>query len=272
MTLIGLKDLLSSKFLDLVIIKAVLVLNYVSHKIDKSMSEIQQLFFNFLMNPKSNKETKNIKTKKAEFKSIILLLFLSSIIVGLLSINLLRLIDPSIYEKLEINTSNNLTKNPLLYTILFTLLISPIFENLASFLWLDMKKRNLLISFFILTTILIIKGIQIQSGFYLALFPLVIFIIFYFLTQEQINKLASNYYGVLFYTNTFVFAVIHYFNFFKILPLSYFWLIPIKTLPQFTAGLFFGFTRLRLGFFWSIVLHVIINSPPFLIMLFKNIL
>lgn len=236
------------------------------------MGEIQQLFFNFLINPTPNQETKNIKTKKTEFKYIVFLLFLSSIIVGLLSIKIVRFIDPTIYEKLKINSSNNLTKNPIFYTILFTLFISPIFENLASFLWLNMKKRNLLISFFVLTIMLIIKGIQIQSGYYLALFPLIIFILFYFSTQEQINKFGINYYGIFFYANTFVFAILHYFKFFKILPIDYFWLIPIETLPQFTAGLFFGFTRLRLGFFWSVLLHFIINAPPFILMLFKNIL
>lgn len=69
----------------------------------------------------------------------------------------------------------------------------------------------------------------------------------------------DRYYSMFFYLNAAAFALIHMTNFQAIdVPL---WVIPFIVLPQFIAGLYFGYIRVKNGgLFWSIALHALHNG------------
>lgn len=62
---------------------------------------------------------------------------------------------------------------------------------------------------------------------------------------------------IVYYLSAVLFASVHLSNFESGFPL---WLSPLLVLPQFFAGLVLGYTRVRLGLFWSITLHALHNG------------
>lgn len=69
----------------------------------------------------------------------------------------------------------------------------------------------------------------------------------------------DRFYALFFYLNAAAFALIHMTNFQAIdVP---FWVIPLIVLPQFIAGLYFGYIRVKNGgFFWAVALHALHNA------------
>lgn len=76
---------------------------------------------------------------------------------------------------------------------------------------------------------------------------------------ELVKVKWDRYYSFFFYLNAAAFALIHMTNFQAIdVPL---WVIPLIVLPQFIAGLYFGYIRVKNGgLFWSIAMHALHNG------------
>ena len=75
-----------------------------------------------------------------------------------------------------------------------------------------------------------------------------------------------------FYTSVILFGGLHISNF-EALD-GQFWAIPLLVSPQLSAGVFLGYTRTKLGLFWSILLHAahnLILVGPVLIFLILDI-
>lgn len=70
------------------------------------------------------------------------------------------------------------------------------------------------------------------------------------------------YFNIVFYTTIILFGAIHLSNFERYM--SYLWLAPIIVAPQLVAGTFLGYTRVKLGLFYSILLHALHNAVIFL--------
>jgi membrane protease YdiL (CAAX protease family) len=72
-----------------------------------------------------------------------------------------------------------------------------------------------------------------------------------------------------YYTSAILFGLVHLTNFEAFT--SYYWLTPILVAPQVVAGFFLGYTRVKLGLGWSILLHAchngILIAPPLLLKL-----
>ncbi len=83
------------------------------------------------------------------------------------------------------------------------------------------------------------------------------------ISQKEAAQLVKvkwdRYYGLFFYLNAAAFALVHMTNFQSIdVPL---WVIPLIVLPQFIAGLYFGYIRVKNGgLFWSIAMHALHNG------------
>lgn len=75
------------------------------------------------------------------------------------------------------------------------------------------------------------------------------------LLREKWNQ----YYGLIFYLTTFLFALIHLTNFDPdAIPI---WLTPVMIAPQFVTGFFLGYIRMRNGnVLWAIALHALHNA------------
>ncbi|MFD0799486.1 CPBP family intramembrane glutamic endopeptidase [Maribacter chungangensis] len=75
-----------------------------------------------------------------------------------------------------------------------------------------------------------------------------------------------------YYVSILLFGVIHISNYSTIE--GQYWAIPILVSPQLSAGVFLGYIRIKLGLFWSILLHAAHNlvlTAPLLVYLFLEI-
>lgn len=95
-----------------------------------------------------------------------------------------------------------------------------------------------------------------------ALAVAVVLIVFFFGFNKRIhNKLEKTWqyrFGWVFYGFTFLFAIVHITNY------EVTWLtvalFPLLLAPQFFAGFFIGYTRLRSGFAWGAAFHMLHNG------------
>lgn len=77
----------------------------------------------------------------------------------------------------------------------------------------------------------------------------------------------KNYFRYIFYLSAILFALVHLLNFDFEEPII--WLAPLIVMPQFIAGIFMGFIRIKMGLIWSVLLHATFNGlllSPFIIM------
>ena len=132
--------------------------------------------------------------------------------------------------------------------------ISTLFGNIAasllySFLWWPTTS----LSFFLITIFYILA---ISSFFYILLN----------LSPKWLKSLKIYWErkpNIIFYTSAILFAILHIMNLdLKTSDLIY---LPLILLPFLVLGISFGYLRIRLGFIYSIALHVIINGIAIII-------
>lgn len=70
---------------------------------------------------------------------------------------------------------------------------------------------------------------------------------------EWLEVRWRKYLGLIFYLTALIFALYHITNYHPSSRQLAF--APLIVLPQFSAGLFFGFTRVRYGLPWSMLMH-----------------
>tara|TARA_R110000868_G_scaffold4211_13_gene26665 strand:+ start:69703 stop:70260 length:558 start_codon:yes stop_codon:yes gene_type:complete len=68
----------------------------------------------------------------------------------------------------------------------------------------------------------------------------------------------SRFFKYLFYLSALLFGAVHLSNFESFT--GFLWLAPVLVAPQVFAGFFLGFTRVKLGLGWSILLHASHNG------------
>ncbi len=76
--------------------------------------------------------------------------------------------------------------------------------------------------------------------------------------SERWTLLFSGNFRIVFYSLTFIFALMHLTNFRYSHSLLLF--APIVVLPQLIVGLFMGFLRVKHGFIWGFFLHALHNT------------
>lgn len=76
--------------------------------------------------------------------------------------------------------------------------------------------------------------------------------------SERLRQVWQRHFGVVFYTFSLLFALMHLANFENLdVPLA---LMPLLVVPQFIGGLFWGYIRLRYSLTWAILGHGLFNA------------
>jgi hypothetical protein len=93
-------------------------------------------------------------------------------------------------------------------------------------------------------------------------FALVTSGILYNLKTIIYTSFINKYYGIYFYTITVVFGLLHIRNFISLVPENLIIIAPIFVVHQMIIGFFLGYIRLKQGFVWSVLLHILFNLLP----------
>jgi hypothetical protein len=218
-------------------------------------------FLRFLNAPTANDEKINIHKKLIGFVGLfftsVLLVYGSTFVLQLFISQPVSEISDLSFEKL----------------VLFALLLAPLFEELVFRLSLIYSKLNLSISLSlaiasIITSVLDIRLLTLFGGvtFFFAFCSL--YIVLNNLTdfQLKIESFWEKHFILVFYILSFLFGIFHMANYqlnsFSALTLAF-----VFSVPQIIGALFLGFVRIRLGFIWAVVMHVLFNAVPFGLML-----
>lgn len=151
------------------------------------------------------------------------------------------------------------------------ILVIPFLEELGFRLWLAPNPFFFFISFSLVTVqfapapfadLLIASGLKeaapaAKIGFYLALGAVIT--LFFWLRDRQGHRYADffrRHVAVYYYISALVFGFVHLTNYSS---LSAWWYAPILILPQLIAGFVFGYTRIRLGFWYAVLAHTLAN-------------
>lgn len=163
--------------------------------------------------------------------------------------------------------NNKLLKYSIWENVFYILLLGPILEEFISRLYLDLKKRSIILTLLcILAITLKMTNLNFDFKFYFLISIIVIFALFTLnIKQDSIIFFGKKYYIFIFYFSCLTFSFLHFSNYTKVLSDNYNWLLPLLVLPQFVMGIFFGYIRIKLGFSWSIFLHICMNIPAVLI-------
>ena len=143
--------------------------------------------------------------------------------------------------------------------------IAPFIEELTYRFFLRRNMISILISLFFIIYFAI--SILNDTSFYnfelsillpkitMAAIPVLILYFFFKSFLIWLNKINYKY---IFWVSCISFALAHLMNF---SPLSFYekMFFPILVIPQFVYGVIFGFMRVKYGFLWGLLLHMLIN-------------
>jgi membrane protease YdiL (CAAX protease family) len=160
-------------------------------------------------------------------------------------------------------------------TILTMAIMGPIMEEIVFRLWLSFKKIHVTISL-VVTFWIIITKLQSKSLYVFILdltflknllAAIVLGILMNLFFNSRIVQLKLNR-SFLYWISSVGFGLIHIFNFLP-LEITICWVYPLLILPQIILGLILGFSRIKYGFFFSLLLHGLINLPASIYYFYK---
>jgi len=152
--------------------------------------------------------------------------------------------------------------------IVFAVLVGPLLEEIAFRLAMRFRLRTVLIgvtAFVIYMTQAASQlfGPENSQGLLIlgigATVALLGFVLLCVKRQNAVKAWWTNHFPWVFYIFSIAFALIHIFNF-EEFPLKVILLTPIITLPQLILGLGMGYLRMRFGFWYGYLFHVLNNA------------
>lgn len=214
-----------------------------------------QTFLTYLKSPRY------IKTEHIEF-SYFFKFFIQAFVI-LLFVSIL----PAVLN-LIVDIPVNKIETSGFFIIIGIIVLAPIIEEVFFRLWLKPLYINYLLLLFILVCVVVLSFLKKQflvtgiTGF------LIIALTFLLAGKKikAIQRFVLKYFKYLFFLSALMFGLVHLFNIehFSIVALV---VSPVLILPQFVAGLFLGFIRMKFGIFYSILFHSLINIFPALMIL-----
>ncbi len=148
-------------------------------------------------------------------------------------------------------------------SIFFTVLFSPVFEEIIFRSLLKFKKINIIL--FIVTNLLLWFVAFFRSKMSSPVFFMLPILVFGLLSlllwfgRDKIEQYISSNFKYFFYGTALIFGLVHASNFtgniYLILAFS-----PILGGPQIVLGLILGYIRMKNGLVYSVLFHVLINS------------
>lgn len=237
------------------------------------MKVIFKDFFQFIRKPNTNKIDFG---KKAILKKIglTLLLIPISIFIGLaLKFGILFIlqmigITPPDNVSTGVATARNIFSPLMLFFQI--VILGPIIEEIS--FRLPLKFNKLFIPFSVFVFYLMIKLLN-KKDFYLGEYTLdyillqvaisiMLFIVLFALLRIKNiryfieEKIYKKHFGIFFYALAFFFAFLHY----KADSFSLVFVTPI-IISQFISGVFLGYVRMKLGFRYGVLMHMLNNLP-----------
>lgn len=224
---------------------------------------IIQCFFIFVKHPKQNLESSISNKEKI---SVAITLFIVKFAFSILVASLIGYF----YEPQNLTDTTMSSKfTPLLYLAVGGIIL-PLFEETMFHLSLVFKPLFLAITvasfgYYSSTKFIFASRLsQVDNTFsYRIAIGLLLGLIIYLILRNKtiVNKLKTFWFtrfNIIYYLSAITFAWLHLFNF----ELNYvnILLTPILTLPQFFSGLISGYLRVKIGFIYPLVLHILTNS------------
>lgn len=227
-----------------------------------------------LINFSINKNV-HLKDKIKFLIKCLFLLYLFSFLSHFLS-NLIQefFFNLNVNELLLKQQNKDAFKDSIFFNVFYLLVLGPLIEELIFRLPLNFKKRSLFLSillicfFFIGANYKILSIYNIQTWIKITSILLVLFI-FKYIRQEKIDEFKLKFEGFVFYLFAISFGLLHITNFYHILPEKIKLFSFLFVLPQIFLGIFIGYVRLKNGFGWGLIMHLIFNLPTILIYLFN---
>jgi hypothetical protein len=139
-----------------------------------------------------------------------------------------------------------LQQHPIWKIALLAIVIVPLVEELAFRLYLRFKNNNLVHAIILISSV---TGKHNKAR-----------------TEKLLLNVWSNHFGSVFYGSAIIFALVHCRNYDYHLILLL--LTPLVILPQFVAGLFLGYLRIRYSLAVSYMMHAIHNAVLLLLTLY----
>ena len=226
-----------------------------------STNELLKDFFSFLRKPHTNGLALTTPQRFIATFRLWCCLFLFIIFGGVL---IDSLIEVPVHDRFE----EVMNQIGVVGFIFFAVLIGPLLEEIAFRLALRFRLRTVLIG----VTAFVIYMAQAASYLFdaensqaslllgsVATVSLLGFIVLCIKRQNAVKAWWNTHFSWVFYIFSVAFALIHIFNF-EEFPLKVILLTPIITLPQLILGLGMGYLRMRFGFWYGYLFHVLNNG------------
>ena len=153
--------------------------------------------------------------------------------------------------------------------LLYALLLAPLFEESVFRLSLVYSKINLSVSLSLALTAIItnLMDIRLLTIWGVIIFAVLFigFIAFFSKTEsisQRLNNFWNGHFTLIFYGFALIFGLFHSINY-EFHSFSAYVLAVVFSIPQFIGALFMGFVRIRLGFVWAVLMHILLNGIPF---------
>ncbi|MCS6906768.1 MAG: CPBP family glutamic-type intramembrane protease [Anaerolineales bacterium] len=224
-------------------------------------------FFSFLRRPSAERIVASLRSKLGVVGIIIALDILFGFVGNLLSSALEGLVG----LQPEHVTETELESELMFFMRTIGILVIPFIEEVGFRLWLAPNLLFLFISFAVVTiqfapvpfaSLLKNAGLEaiapgVKIGFYLLLGAAIV--LFFWLRERKGHRYAdffNRHVGFYFYLSVIAFGLVHLTNYTDAGP---WWYGPILVLPQLVGGLAFGYLRIRLGFWYAVLAHMLAN-------------
>jgi hypothetical protein len=222
-----------------------------------------------------NFKTKTLKDEILFFSIVIIcfyfFLFFLSIFQYFLDLYLVLKYDFSVTEIIIKNRNENFERFNLLDVIFILCFFIPTIEELIHRLPLVLSKWNIAIalslSYFAFTDGFFYYNLAEKSTIIKLSLTLITFIIFYFIDFKKI-MLEKRYYIIYVLLMSIVFGLLHLINFYSEVPKNCKIFSLIFIFPQITLGMFSSLLRIKIGFIYSVLFHILFNSSIFILNLY----
>lgn len=230
---------------------------------EKEKGIIKQ-FLSFVIKPDYGIQNNDSSLKKALLKLLVLFLFAYSLEFVFGAINLLIL---------GISSEDSISRDfSQVSSLIIAIFVGPLIEEMAFRLPLRFSPKNVgiggaVLCYFFLNKIFPVTGnFDVENYFVLRISISIAFgIALFFITRPYRQKLSAfwkKHFRLILYVVCFTFAFLHIFNF--DLTLKIILLTPILTFTQLIGGFTFSFVRMKYGFFYGLIFHILGNAPVLL--------
>lgn len=222
-------------------------------------------FFAFLRRPHAERIVASLKQKLLILAAIVALDILFGFVANLFA--------TSVESLIPVESDHVMQEDSELLRFMQTIgiLVIPLLEELGFRLWLAPNLFFLFVSFALVTVqfapvpfadLLIAAGLReaaplVKIVFYVVIGALIT--LFFWIRDRRGHRYADffrRHVGVYYYFSSLLFGFIHLTNYAS---LSAWWYAPILILPQIIGGFIFGYARIRLGFLYAVLAHMLIN-------------